>query len=268
MIAAEKNPLSTSPYAPFPTRCCDDGGIHQFSTPRRKRPARQHRKFHWPEGNSWSTTPGPRGPTAAAARGSGAVMPAGQGRSRRSDIRSEGDWKPCGHCRQWRGPNGGKPQGREGRRYPRPPAVPRLPRQPLHCCWCGPSVSCSARTQLSCRCSKPSITHLYLPPDAVALDWLDPLPGRSLLRMERCGPLLRLGGGNAADQRALWHYPSQQRPFAALAGLYALYPKPRWTAACGGWRAGTTPAKGGSMAGWDHQPVPAARSREIRSTRN
>jgi len=87
----------------------------------------------WPQANQQQQPGESGGRHAAGARA----------RSRRSDIRSEGEWRPMvSHCSFNRErPNGGNPRPRRpGRAYPRPPALARQPLCPL-CGWLrGPSV--------------------------------------------------------------------------------------------------------------------------------
>jgi len=114
-------------------------------------------------------------------------------------------------------------------------------------------------------CSKPFPFHPPTVPAARRRStgiWLEPVPGRQLLRNGKVWPITRIWVvWNAADQASsLATTPSQQR-LRGPGRLVCLYPA-RWTAA-GGWRAGTTPAKG-LLWRLDHQHLSkVARSREI-----
>jgi len=93
----------------------------------------------------------------------------------------------------------------------------------------------------------------YLRPDAVALDWLEPVPGRSFCEWKVLAINFdSVRGKTAADSSELsGTTPSQtsglSRPWA---GWYCPLSSPDGTACWGGWRAGNDPSKGGFYGGW------------------
>jgi len=172
-------------------------------------------------------------------------------------------WKPLSSMER---PNGGT-QARRPPDYPPPPAA-ALSATPM--CWCGALGGAALRDPAVLQgCSK-TFHPAHLPtfrPKPLALDWLEPVPGRSFCEWERCGPFYfdLVWWERSGSSEALWHYPEANSGLRGLAEAgYCPYPA-QWTA-CWGWRAGT-PQQGGSIAA-GITSTSAARSREIRSTRN
>jgi uncharacterized protein (DUF427 family) len=89
----------------------------------------------------------------------------------------------------------------------------------------------------------------YLPPEAMALDILEPVEGRSFCEWKG---VARWFDVVAADgrrlRRAVWQYPNPTPAFRALAGCYAFYPG----AMDGCWLDGerVTPQPGPFYGGW------------------
>ena len=88
----------------------------------------------------------------------------------------------------------------------------------------------------------------YLPPDSIALNRLEPVPGRSLCEWKGVAHYFDLVVGTRRIERALWHYPEPTAAFAALAGWFALYPAQM----DGYWVDGerVRPQQGGFYDGW------------------
>jgi uncharacterized protein (DUF427 family) len=91
---------------------------------------------------------------------------------------------------------------------------------------------------------------LYLPPEAMALELLQPAAGRSFCEWKGvaryCDVVAPEGGRRLA--RAVWCYPDPTPAFAALAGWYAVYP----ALMDGCWINGerVIPQPGGFYGGW------------------
>jgi uncharacterized protein (DUF427 family) len=88
----------------------------------------------------------------------------------------------------------------------------------------------------------------YLPPASIALNRLEPVPGRSFCEWKGVAHYFDLVVGTRRIERALWHYPEPTAAFAALAGWFALYPAQM----DGCWVDGerVRPQQGGFYGGW------------------
>jgi len=225
MIAARK-PVSTSPYCSFSNRLFATTGWKSTQSARRgtaRPPASANSTGQRKQLVHQLLAPGP---TAAAARGSGRHCPAGPG------ARSGTQRYPIGGVMEamveplssMERPNGGNP-GRKRRRLP--PASGACASATPRGCWCGPSVSCSARPSCLCRCRNCPSTHLLPAARRRSTGLLEPVPGRSLLRLERLAITFDLVVGNAAIKRACWHLPRANAAFAALAGWLCPLIQPR-----------------------------------------
>ena len=94
---------------------------------------------------------------------------------------------------------------------------------------------------------------VYLPPDSVRLELLQPAPGASFCEWKgvaRYFDVLVDPGGPAERRlrRAVWSYPEPTPAFAALAGWLAVYPALMDGCWLGGERV--TPQPGGFYGGW------------------
>jgi len=89
---------------------------------------------------------------------------------------------------------------------------------------------------------------VYVPPEAVRLDLLEPAPGRSFCEWKGVARYFSVVVGERRLERALWSYPQPTEAFAALAGWFALYP----ALMDGCWLDGerVEPQPGGFYGGW------------------
>jgi len=89
---------------------------------------------------------------------------------------------------------------------------------------------------------------LYVPPEAVRLDLLEPAAGRSFCEWKGIARYFSVVVGERRIERALWSYPQPTPAFAALAGWFALYP----ALMDGCWMNGerVEPQPGGFYGGW------------------
>ena len=89
---------------------------------------------------------------------------------------------------------------------------------------------------------------LYVPPEAVRLDLLEPAAGRSFCEWKGIARYFSVVVGERRIERALWSYPQPTPAFAALAGWFALYP----ALMDGCWMNGerVEPQPGGIYGGW------------------
>ena len=89
---------------------------------------------------------------------------------------------------------------------------------------------------------------VYLPPEAMRLELLQPAAGRSVCEWKGVARYYDVVVGERRLSRAVWSYPEPTRPFAALAGWFALYP----ALMDGCWLDGerVTPQPGGFYGGW------------------
>lgn len=88
---------------------------------------------------------------------------------------------------------------------------------------------------------------VYVPPDAVAHEYLQIAPGRSLCEWKGAADYFDVVVGDQRIAKAGWCYPSPSAPFAELAGWLSFYPS---KLAC--WYAGerARPQGGGFYGGW------------------
>lgn len=89
---------------------------------------------------------------------------------------------------------------------------------------------------------------VYVPPEAVRLDLLEPAAGRSFCEWKGVARYFSVVVGERRLERALWSYPQPTEAFAALAGWFALYP----ALMDGCWLDGerVEPQPGGFYGGW------------------
>ena len=89
---------------------------------------------------------------------------------------------------------------------------------------------------------------LYVPPEAVRLDLLEPAAGRSFCEWKGIARYFSVVVGERRIERALWSYPQPTPAFVALAGWFALYP----ALMDGCWMNGerVEPQPGGFYGGW------------------
>lgn len=91
---------------------------------------------------------------------------------------------------------------------------------------------------------------VYLPPEAMALELLQPAAGRSFCEWKGVARYFDvvLPGAGRRLARAVWQYPAPSAAFAPLAGWYALYP----ALMDGCWVDGerVLPQPGGFYGGW------------------
>lgn len=89
---------------------------------------------------------------------------------------------------------------------------------------------------------------VYVPPEAVRLDLLEPAAGRSFCEWKGVARYFSVVVGERRLERALWSYPQPTEGFAALAGWFALYP----ALMDGCWLDGerVQPQPGGFYGGW------------------
>jgi uncharacterized protein (DUF427 family) len=89
---------------------------------------------------------------------------------------------------------------------------------------------------------------VYLPPEAMQLDLLQPAAGRSFCEWKGVASYYDVVVGERRLARAVWSYPEPTQPFAALAGWFALYP----ALMDGCWLDGerVQPQPGGFYGGW------------------
>lgn len=64
----------------------------------------------------------------------------------------------------------------------------------------------------------------YLPPEALALELLEPAPGRSFCEWKGVARYYNVVVDGRRLERAVWSYDQPTPSFAALAGWFALYP--------------------------------------------
>ena len=89
---------------------------------------------------------------------------------------------------------------------------------------------------------------VYVPPEAVRLDLLEPAAGRSFCEWKGVACYFSVVLGERRIERALWSYPQPTAAFAALAGWFALYPALMDGCWMGGERV--EPQPGGFYGGW------------------
>ena len=89
---------------------------------------------------------------------------------------------------------------------------------------------------------------LYVPPEAVRLDLLEPAAGRSFCEWKGIARYFSVVVGERRIERALWSYPQPTPAFAALAGWFALYPALMDDCWMNGERV--EPQPGGFYGGW------------------
>jgi len=89
---------------------------------------------------------------------------------------------------------------------------------------------------------------IYLPPEAMQLELLQPAAGRSFCEWKGVARYFDVVVGQRRLQRTVWQYPEPTAAFAPIAGWYALYPG----LMDGVWLAGerVTPQPGGFYGGW------------------
>lgn len=89
---------------------------------------------------------------------------------------------------------------------------------------------------------------VYVPPEAVRLDLLEPAAGRSFCEWKGVARYFSVVVGERRLERALWSYSQPTEAFAALAGWFALYP----ALMDGCWLDGerVQPQPGGFYGGW------------------
>ena len=89
---------------------------------------------------------------------------------------------------------------------------------------------------------------VYVPPEAVRLDLLEPAAGRSFCEWKGVARYFSVVVGERRLERALWSYPQPTEAFVALAGWFALYP----ALMDGCWLDGerVQPQPGGFYGGW------------------
>jgi uncharacterized protein (DUF427 family) len=129
--------------------------------------------------------------------------------------------------------------------YPRPPALVACD-QPIEVIALGEVL---VQTNVSLRVLEtfhpPTV---YVPPEAVRLDLLEPAAGRSFCEWKGVARYFSVVVGERRLERALWSYPQPTEAFAALAGWFALYP----ALMDGCWLDGerVQPQPGGFYGGW------------------
>ena len=89
---------------------------------------------------------------------------------------------------------------------------------------------------------------VYVPPEAVRLDLLEPAAGRSFCEWKGVARYFSVVLGERRIERALWSYPQPTPAFAALAGWFALYPALMDGCWMNGERVDSQP--GGFYGGW------------------
>jgi uncharacterized protein (DUF427 family) len=89
---------------------------------------------------------------------------------------------------------------------------------------------------------------VYVPPEAVRQDLLEPAAGRSFCEWKGVARYFSVVVGERRLERALWSYPQPTEAFAALAGWFSLYP----ALMDGCWMNGerVEPQPGGFYGGW------------------
>jgi uncharacterized protein (DUF427 family) len=89
---------------------------------------------------------------------------------------------------------------------------------------------------------------VYVPPEAVRQDLLEPAAGRSFCEWKGVARYFSVVVGERRIERALWSYQQPTPAFAALAGWFALYP----ALMDGCWMNGerVEPQPGGFYGGW------------------
>ena len=129
--------------------------------------------------------------------------------------------------------------------YPRPPALVRS-QQPVLVRALGEVLAESSGCLRVLETFHPPT--VYLPPEAMRLELLQPAAGRSVCEWKGVARYYDVVVGERRRSRAVWSYPEPTRPFAALAGWFALYP----ALMDGCWLDGerVTPQPGGFYGGW------------------
>ena len=129
--------------------------------------------------------------------------------------------------------------------YPRPPALVRS-QQPVLVRALGEVLAESSGCLRVLETFHPPT--VYLPPEAMRLELLQPAAGRSVCEWKGVARYYNVVVGERRLSRAVWSYPEPTRPFAALAGWFALYP----ALMDGCWLDGerVTPQPGGFYGGW------------------
>lgn len=89
---------------------------------------------------------------------------------------------------------------------------------------------------------------IYLPPEAMLLQLLQPAAGRSFCEWKGVARYFDVVAGDRRLQRAVWQYPEPTPAFAPITGWYALYPGLMDAV----WLAGerVIPQPGGFYGGW------------------
>lgn len=131
------------------------------------------------------------------------------------------------------------------RDYPRPPALVSGSQRVLVTALGTVLAECSGCLRVLETFHPPTV---YLPPEAMRLDLLQPAAGRSLCEWKGVARYYDVVVGERRLPRAVWSYPEPTQPFAALAGWFALYPAQM----DGCWLDGerVQPQPGGFYGGW------------------
>ena len=129
--------------------------------------------------------------------------------------------------------------------YPRPPALVRG-QQPVLVRALGEVLAQSAGCLRVLETFHPPT--VYLPPEAMRLELLQPAAGRSFCEWKGWACYYDVVVGERRLSRAVWSYPEPTQPFAALAGWFAMYP----ALMDGCWLDGerVQPQPGGFYGGW------------------
>ena len=129
--------------------------------------------------------------------------------------------------------------------YPRPPAL-RLSHQNVQIRALGEVLADSHRSLQVLETFHPPT--VYLPPEAMQQQWLQPAAGRSFCEWKGLASYCDVVVGERRLPRAVWRYCDPTPAFAALKGWYAVYP----ALMDGCWLDGepVQPQPGGFYGGW------------------
>jgi uncharacterized protein (DUF427 family) len=142
--------------------------------------------------------------------------------------------------------------------YPRPPAL-RASREPVRVIamdqvLCDTAAAGEEPLVIWMVCETFHPPTVYLPPEAMRLELLQPAAGHSFCEWKGVARYFDVVGPAVAGQpgrrlpRAVWQYPEPTAAFAPIAGWYALYPALMDAVWLGGERV--RPQPGGFYGGW------------------
>lgn len=134
--------------------------------------------------------------------------------------------------------------------YPRPPRLEPVA-EPVRVCLAGVVLAQSRAALRVCETASPPT--LYLPPEDVRMDLLEPTSGNTLCEWKGSARYFSVRVGDRLSQRAAWSYPRPFEGYERLAGYLAFFPGRVDACLIGDERA--TPQPGEYYGGWVTQKL-------------